>query len=84
MSKERSEELHKFHIDGRITAVDLIQEVVKLERLKEALIHQNKRYREALEFYADDESWSIYDNHGRTAISMDGGQRAHKVLKGER
>ncbi len=49
----------------------------------EELERQNKRYQQELEFYADEESWSLYDHHGRTLIGIDGGMRARKALEGE-
>ncbi|GGN64439.1 hypothetical protein [Oceanobacillus indicireducens] len=42
-----------------------------------------KRYKQALEFYADDESWTLYDHHGRTQLGLDGGRKARQALKGE-
>ena len=71
---ERVEELEKVEY--------ALQETYRQEReYNKKLEQQNKRYRETLKFYADEESWSIYDNHGRTAIGMDGGQKARKALE---
>ncbi|GGN59481.1 hypothetical protein [Oceanobacillus indicireducens] len=42
-----------------------------------------ERYKQALEFYADDESWTLYDHHGRTQLGLDGGRKARQALKGE-
>jgi len=42
---------------------------------------ENKRYRDALEFYADEENWGA--DYGFHEISKDNGKRARQALKGE-
>ena len=54
------------------------------ERVNE-LEQQNKRYREALKFYADDKSWEfdwLYDIR-ESLIWQDYGEKARKALEGE-
>ena len=84
MSKERLEELHKFYMDGIINVDDLVQEIVKLEQLNGVLINQNKRYREALGFYADQKTYetNVVDQwEPVTPINNDKGLKARQALE---
>ena len=47
----------------------------------EELEAENKRLREALEFYANTDVYEYYDKYESTAIQHDGGELAKKVLK---
>lgn len=69
--------------------------IKQTERVRE-LEEENKRYREALEFYADEETYEtkfvthtdeIYDPFTLidffTLVELDGGEKARKALEGE-
>src|SRR5690625_1986501 len=51
------------------------------------LLNENKRYREALEFYADEENYKPFDGISLSSyqnkIDEDGGQTARRALEGE-
>ena len=42
---------------------------------------ENKRLREALEFYANTDVYEYYDKYESTAIQNEGGQKAREALK---
>ena len=84
MSKERLEELHKFYINGTLSAEELIEEVVELEWINEVLINQNKRYREALEEILA-EAYEEAGVHPDTDMQLETfiAKKARKALEGE-
>ena len=47
----------------------------------EELERENKRLREALEFYANTDVYEYYDKYESTAIQNEGGQKAREALK---
>ena len=49
-----------------------------IEELKD---DENKRLREALEFYANTDVYEYYDKYESTAIQNEGGQKAREALK---
>ena len=49
-----------------------------IEELKD---DENKRLREALEFYANIDVYEYYDKYESTAIQNEGGQKAREALK---
>ena len=61
----------------------------QLMRANMKLMEQNKRYREALEFYADKENWKklIIDNNtmylGKMNVEQDYGDKARKALESD-
>ena len=64
--------------------------LIKQAKLVQELEKQNKRYREALEFYANEETYEtkfatdtdeIFDPF--TLIELDNGEKARKALEGE-
>ena len=69
---------------------DLLEEIEILKGYKhmhQKLNEQNKRYREALEFYADKENYKPFDgiflSSYQNKVDEDGGEIARKALKGE-
>lgn len=54
-----------------------------LERLLDRREQQIKRYREALEFYAEPKNWLPQNEDALSLITMDYGNKARKVLEGE-
>ena len=55
----------------------------QLMRANMKLMEQNKRYREALEFYADSKNWLPQNDDVLSEITMDYGSIARKALEGE-
>ena len=59
----------------------------KEAKLNNILKIQNKRYREALEFYADEKNYKPFDgiflSSYQNKIDEDGGKKARQVLEGE-
>ena len=53
----------------------------KLHEEIEELEEENKRLREALEFYANTDVYEYYDKYESTAIQNEGGQKAREALK---
>ena|SRR5690625_2484546 len=53
----------------------------------ESMCEQNKRYREALEFYADEENYKPFDgiflSSYQNKVDEDGGKKARQALEGE-
>lgn len=102
MSKERLEDIKerfvKYEYDYNLNGEDvewLIEQAERVQELKE----QNQRYREALEFYADQ---TIYkeelineasydadgvcisnDEYAPPVVYLDGGEKARKALEGK-
>ncbi|CEI81275.1 hypothetical protein BN997_01093 [Oceanobacillus oncorhynchi] len=62
---------------------DLIEQVkeknVELQRLRE----ENKRYKEALEFYGNEINYQVFIQNGKSNIERDGGEKARQELKGD-
>ena len=64
---------------------DLLEEIEILKGYKlmyQNLNKQNKRYREALEFYANRQAY-YHTNEHQAEIMLDYGNRARKALEGE-
>lgn len=58
----------------------------QLMRANTKLMEQNKRYREALEFYSDIELYDEYDHPElglTTDVNIDKGKKARNALEGE-
>ena len=59
----------------------------KEAKLNNILKIQNKRYREALEFYADKENYKPFDgiflSSYQNKVDEDGGEKARQALEGE-
>ena len=53
----------------------------ELHKKIEKLESENKRLREALEFYANTDVYEYYDKYESTAIQNEGGQKAREALK---
>ncbi|MEF3330585.1 hypothetical protein [Oceanobacillus oncorhynchi] len=45
--------------------------------------HENQRYKEALEFYANGINYQVFIENGKSNIEHDGGSKARRELKGE-
>src|SRR5690625_5023960 len=77
---ERVRELEETNKKNYWIAADFKFENLLLEQ-------QNKRYREALEFYADKENYKPFDgiflSRYQNKIDEDGGEKARKALEGE-
>ena len=67
--------------------IDLNHKYCVLEKERDALKGENERYRKALEYYADDESWVKSDLAGKYndewAMCEDGWKEARAALKGK-
>lgn len=78
--KKRVQELEEL-LGAYMTEVRILKNANK--RIKK----QNKRYREALEFYADKENYKPFDgiflSNYQNKVDEDGGEVAQKALKGE-
>ena len=77
-------------VDGDMTEEDRkkidellikIDEENKLPEKTGKLEAENKRLREALEFYANTDVYEYYDKYESTAIQNEGGQKAREALK---
>ena len=77
-------------VDGDMTEEDRkkidellikIDEENKLPEKTGKLEEENKRFREALEFYANTDVYEYYDKYESTAIQNEGGQKAREALK---
>ena len=56
-------------------------ELIKLlNKDRDRLIKQNKRYKQALEFYADSENWIPQNDDVLSEITMDYGSKAQQAL----
>ena len=79
---ERVEELEEINTDA-ITQIDVMQ------KRNERLERQNKRYREALEFYADRDNYKLehfdpnLDDYMST-VDYDEGQKARQTIRSEK
>lgn len=75
---ERVQELEKEKDEWKYTAQSYYM-------TNQELREQNKRYREALKFYADDKSWEFdwLDDIRESLIWKDYGEKARKALEGE-
>ena len=81
-----------------IKEIDLKERVQELEELvegykielmikdnaKKRANQQNKRYREALEFYANKINYLTFIENGKSNIEHDQGEKARKALEGEK
>lgn len=90
-AKEQAERVNELEIKLN-EAVEIYKKNLKyrseLETMNTELDHQNKRYREALEFYADEDIYepqyqSVSDLWGIVEIRKDKGKKARQALEGE-
>ena len=77
-------------VDGDMTEEDrkkIDELLIKIDEENELpgkigkLEAENKRLREALEFYANTDVYEYYDKYESTAIQNEGGQKAREALK---
>ena len=80
---EQAERVHELE-DELIVQKEYFEE---LQNNHIRVCNQNKRYREALEFYADKENYKPFDgiflSSYQNKVDEDGGEIARKALKGE-
>ena|SRR5690625_3939042 len=65
-------------------AIDYDNKLISIEDNKQyvsELLEQNKRYREALEFYANKINYLIFIENGKSNIEHDQGENARKALE---
>lgn len=85
---ERQNKALKLEVDGWFSKANETHEsMLRQDKVVDKFREQNKRYREALEFYSEESNYSGYLTAGgwvKTPINDDNGETARQALKGDR